>query len=219
MGLIPSENEVALKVKPYEEDAARYELCTVTDNMSLVAADEALTEIKKRQKELETERVKITKPMLDAKAAIDKLFKTPFDRLEKARKDITTAMNTYKAEQERSRLEQERKLQEQARAEEERKRKVLEERAQKAEAAGKADKAEALREQAETVAVPVPVLASVVIETKNNSRPVYKFEVVDPALVPNDYKCVDMEKIGAVVKATKGTISIPGIRTYTEQSR
>ncbi len=47
---------------------------------------------------------------------------------------------------------------------------------------------------------------------------VWKFEVVDSALVPRDYLEVDLVKIGQVVRATKGTISIPGIRVWSEDT-
>jgi len=47
---------------------------------------------------------------------------------------------------------------------------------------------------------------------------IWKFEVVDKALVPEDYKQVDMVKVGSVVRATKGTIAIPGIRIFSEDT-
>jgi hypothetical protein len=47
---------------------------------------------------------------------------------------------------------------------------------------------------------------------------VYKWEVVDKALVPLEYLTVDAAKVGAVVKASKGTISIPGIRTWEDET-
>ncbi len=47
---------------------------------------------------------------------------------------------------------------------------------------------------------------------------IWKFEVIDPALVPREYMAVDMVKIGQVVRATKGSISIPGIRVFSEDT-
>lgn len=47
---------------------------------------------------------------------------------------------------------------------------------------------------------------------------VYKWEVVDKSLVPLEYLAVDAAKVGAVVKASKGTISIPGIRTWEDET-
>ena len=46
---------------------------------------------------------------------------------------------------------------------------------------------------------------------------IWKFEVIDKALVPEDYKLVDMVKVGSVVRATKGTINIPGIKVIVTE--
>lgn len=44
----------------------------------------------------------------------------------------------------------------------------------------------------------------------------WTFEVVDPALVPREYLCVDETKVRGVVKACKGETNIPGIRVFSE---
>ena len=46
----------------------------------------------------------------------------------------------------------------------------------------------------------------------------YHFEVIDASLVPADYRKVDEEKIGRVVKAMKGEIEIPGVRVWKTKS-
>ena len=45
----------------------------------------------------------------------------------------------------------------------------------------------------------------------------WKFESVDPALVPAEYKVVDEKRVGAVVRALKGETQIPGVRVYVER--
>jgi hypothetical protein len=45
-----------------------------------------------------------------------------------------------------------------------------------------------------------------------------KWEVIDFSLVPTDYKMIDSAKVGAVVRASKGNISIPGIRIWQEET-
>lgn len=47
---------------------------------------------------------------------------------------------------------------------------------------------------------------------------VHKWKVVDLALVPAEYKTIDAAKVQAVVKASKGTIIIPGIEIWTEEA-
>lgn len=51
-----------------------------------------------------------------------------------------------------------------------------------------------------------------------STQKVYKFEVIDKALVPEEYKLVDTAKVGAVVKASKGTIVIPGIKIIVDET-
>ena len=50
-------------------------------------------------------------------------------------------------------------------------------------------------------------------------RDVWKFRVVNAALVPNDYKVIDEVKISGVVRATKGTLQIPGIKMSQREGR
>lgn len=46
---------------------------------------------------------------------------------------------------------------------------------------------------------------------------VWEFEIVDENLIPREYLTIDTKKIGQVVRATKGTFSIPGIRIYSRK--
>ena len=47
---------------------------------------------------------------------------------------------------------------------------------------------------------------------------VYKWEPVDITLIPRDYLRLDFAMISSVVKATKGQITIPGIRIWEEET-
>jgi|SRR5579871_804506 len=50
------------------------------------------------------------------------------------------------------------------------------------------------------------------------TREVWKYEVVDMAQVPREYFTIDHRKLGAVVRALKGTIVIPGVRVWVERT-
>jgi len=57
------------------------------------------------------------------------------------------------------------------------------------------------------------------VETEMGStgqRDNWKYEVVDFTLVPDDYKMINAGVLTPVVKASKGKITIPGIRIYNE---
>jgi hypothetical protein len=71
------------------------------------AAGEELKRIKAKEKEIETMRVSITKPLLDAKRRVDDLFKKPLDLLDKAEKAIKSGIAGYLAEIDRKRREEE----------------------------------------------------------------------------------------------------------------
>jgi hypothetical protein len=51
-----------------------------------------------------------------------------------------------------------------------------------------------------------------------SKREIWKFEVVDPALVPREFLIVDEVAIGRAVRSSKGSIVIPGVRNFKETS-
>jgi hypothetical protein len=49
-------------------------------------------------------------------------------------------------------------------------------------------------------------------------RTLYDFEVVDPNLVPDEFWMIDEKKIGALVRASKGTMVPPGVKVIETTS-
>ena len=49
-------------------------------------------------------------------------------------------------------------------------------------------------------------------------REVWHFDVIDVAAVPREYLTVDQQKLGAGVRALKGTTQIPGVRIWAERT-
>jgi septal ring factor EnvC (AmiA/AmiB activator) len=81
--------------------------------------------------------------------------------------------------------------------------------------------AASVREEAAANLPPAPVvtLAPVAEAVKGESKvTTWTYRIIDPALIPRDYLAIDEKKIGAVVRATKGTLQIPGIEIYSETS-
>lgn len=68
---------------------------------------------------------------------------------------------------------------------------------------------------APVVVEPVKVAASVKTQTVLQTR--WKARVVNPSLVPDEYWVLDEQKIGAVARATKGLIKIPGVEIFSER--
>lgn len=113
------------------------------------------------------------------------------------------------------------------REKEEAKARELEAQGRQAEAEAKreaADRAEALRiQQADakrTAAAQIPAAPVVHIEQPKvagiSTSTVWKFEIVNPDLIPREYLTPDEKAIGGVVRSLKGRASIPGVRIFEE---
>jgi phage FluMu protein gp41 len=131
--------------------------------------------------------------------------------VEQAERIVRGKVGFYLAEKERLRREAEDKLREQARKDEE-KRKLDE--ALALEKEGKTEEAEAVLE--EPVETPAVVIQDTTPKVDGISKPreIWKFRVVDESKVPDEYKKIDSVKLGGVVRATKGTLKIPGVEIY-----
>lgn len=137
------------------------------------------------------------------------------DPVDKECARLTREMGAWKTEEDRKAREAAARL---AREEQERQRAIALEEAAALEAQGEQALAESVVEQA--IAMPAPVIPIAPTAPKVDGisyRSVWRHEVVDVALVPREYLVIDEAKIAAVVRATKGTLPIPGVRVYEEQ--
>jgi hypothetical protein len=133
---------------------------------------------------------------------------------------IKKALVAYTEAEERKRREEERRLAEEARKAEEARR--LEEAAALETMALDTSDAEMLATAQDIVAAPV-VAPVIVLPTERpkvagiSYREVWKFRVVNDALVPREFLAVDEQKIGGYVRAMKGAAKIPGVEVYSEK--
>lgn len=125
-----------------------------TAETAAIATDE-LRSIVARKKQLEEQRVGITKPINEALRNVNTLFKGPTDLLEAAERMLKSKLLTFQQAEERKRIEAQAAAEAAARKEAER----LEREATKLEAKGKVEQAAAKREVAATI--PMPVVAPV----------------------------------------------------------
>ena len=182
------------------------------------AAATFLKEVSTQRRELEGERKKITQPLDESKRRVMDFFRLPLSALSQAESIIKRAMITFQNKEEAARKEQERKLREQARREEERKRKALDKKIETAQKNGKEEKAADLLEQKADVHVPVPVVPTVAEHRTPGvtKKTIWKFRVLDKNKIPVEYMIPDEKTIGELVRATKGTLEIPGVKIYPE---
>lgn len=87
------------------------------------------------------------------------------------------------------------------------------------EARGQHQQASQVLEQAISMPAPAIVLADAVPKVDGVSyREEWKWRVLNEALVPREFLCLDESKIGRYVRAMKKTGSIPGVEIYCEQA-
>jgi hypothetical protein len=134
---------------------------------------------------------------------------------------LRDGIQAFTAAEDRKRRDEEQRLAEERRREEEVHQ--LAEAAQ-LEAAGDTELAAAVIEQAIAAPAPVVNLPDVRrqvdgLKTRTEWKWRYTGNSVERAmqLIPREYLCIDEKKVGAYVRAMKGTAKIPGIEVYSEQ--
>lgn len=186
-----------------------------------------ISQIKAMAKRMEEVRMSMTRPLDESKKAIMDFFRAPAETLAKAESVLKQAVLQFQAEQQRiaAAAEVERRRQE----EEDRKRqqaeqnaaaKLLDE-AEQAVVAGDFEVAEALEQraaEAQTLAAPILAPVTVAVEKPKgaSTRQVWKARVVDPALVPNEYKIINEKALEAYAKTMKQDAKLPGVEFYAE---
>lgn len=168
--------------------------------------------IKGRIKALDTLRKSITKPLDEAKIKVMDMFRVPLDHYTKAEVVIKTGMTNYFEVQEKIRIEQQARLEREAT----KKAAELAAKAEVARANGKEDKAEKYEEKAAEVVAPVLALRVEQVKGVHFIERWYA-EVIDLKALSDDYKLPDMSKLNKVAQATKGTLTIAGVRFYSEK--
>lgn len=169
-----------------------------SDTMYEMAGAE-LKEIKAKRNQLDALRKSMTAPLDESKKKIMDFFRRPLDWLDDAEAAVKRGMLTFKQDQERKERE-------------ERERAAAEARRIAAEAKAKNPDAPP------TVVIAAPPVTKAPPKVSGvSTREVWKFRVTDPAMVPREYLVVDETKLGAMARATKGTVTVPGVDFYSEE--
>lgn len=186
----------ALKLK---EVALQRVIATVDD---LAPATEDLSIIARVKKGLNSKKAEYLQPLKEYRDQVSYAFDTLLDPILQADTCTREKILAFNREQDRKRKEQEEvnRLRMEA-----------------------AQKEMALNgELTESVnLVEVSPIAPNTVRTDMGSagqRDNWKWEVVDKALVPEEYKIINAGMLTPVVKASKGQLTIPGIRIYNEPS-
>lgn len=193
-------------------DASRL---AITDADSYALAGEHLTGLTSLQREIEGWFEPLVKAAHTLHKTLTSRRKAATDPVEQACTRLRRGMTDWKTEQDRLQREREREAAQALRqAEEER---MLRE-AAALEQAGEATLAAAVVEQA--IAAPLPAV------TVQSTTPtvegvtymtVAKWRLLNLALVPREFLCLDEAKVTAYAKAMKDGAKVPGIQFFTEQ--
>lgn len=191
----------------------------IKNNEEYNGAAEKLKEIKAKNKELETERKGLTDPLEKTKKRIIALFKRPQDVLSRAEGIIKGALIDFQDEQEKIRLDEERKAQEKSRKEEEKRISRLSAQMNNAMEKGNDIKADRIQQQMEDNSLqPLPVVESKTEKVEGiSSRKLCRYRIKDISLIPREWMMANDAMLKKYAEATKGKIPIPGIEFYEEK--
>lgn len=168
--------------------------------------------IKGRIKELDEKRKSITAPLDLAKKNIMALFNPIIDRLNEGIKNLDIGIIDYTEIQDRKAREAQAKAEEEAR----KAREKAEAKARELEAQGKTEKAQAMQEKADSIIAPVITPATPKIAGQSTQEKWYA-EVTDFKALSDEYKLPNQSALDKVAQATKGKITLIGVKFYSKK--
>ncbi len=209
----PNDEQLIAFQKRAEVYYNKASLFVIVDNDSYLASAEDLKQIKAQIKAIEDYRKSITDPINEQIKRIKAFFDVPINKLKEAEEVIKGAILKYQKEQERIRLEEQARLREEA----EKRRLELEQKAKKLEEQGKTEKAEEVKQQAETIIT--PILANDTVKVAGISKmKVWKYRITNESLIPREYLIPNEKMLTQIAKSTKGALKIPGVEFYCEET-
>ena len=179
---------------------AHAEALAITKMEDLKPVTEDMSLISKVKKAIEQKRKDYTNPIREHLDAINTAFKDFTAPLDKADTITREKVKTFNLGQERQRREQEEIN------------RLRLEAAQKEAALNQGEITEPVN-LVEVVAAPKKVSTEL---GSTAMRDNWTFEVIDFALLPDEYKMVNTSALNAFAKSTKGTRPVPGIRIYND---
>lgn len=187
----------------------------IIDISGYTSAAEVLKKIKGRAKDMTTRRLKITRPLDESKRETMLLFKRPLTFLSESESLIKNAMLAWNKKQEEIRIAEEKRAaeaQEKAAAK-------LKKRSEKAAEKGQDDKAEQLQQEAEQVESFKPIVPANTTKVAGiQKKTIWKCRITDVGAIPREYMIPDEKMLGNIARSTKGSLKIPGVEFYSEET-
>lgn len=200
-----SEVDKAIVKKRVSQFLTEAQAIEIIDDDDYQYAAELLMQEKTIYKYVEKTYAETKKSLNEAKTNLMKLIRTDTDPLDKAEGIIKKKMGDWHAEQVKHNAEVQRKIQAKYKKEEEERRLN--------EAVETGD--ESILEEPIIIATPQVQVAPKVKGISYTDD--WQCRVVEPEKVPHDYWIIDVKKIEGVVRATKGTLQIPGVKIWKDR--
>jgi hypothetical protein len=184
----------------------------ISNQVDYDTASVTLRRIKLKYNEIEDIRKSITQPLDIAKKAVMDLFRGPLETLSKAENTLKTAILTYMDMEETKRKE----IEDRIRRDVEKKRQEAEAKAAALREAGKEAQAQKYEDKAAQFVA--PTIAPTIEKAEGQAVKIqWTTQVVNFALLPDEYKIPNMTALNKVAQATKGSIRIPGTIFVSEK--
>lgn len=197
--------------------------CKITTADGAISVGEDLQAIKTLMKNVEDKRTAITQPISKALYEVNALFKPAKDWLAQAERILKRKLLAYQAEQDRIAREAQAKAEEEARKE----RQKLERRAALADFVGKDEKADELRQEAESQVAPeirpaTPKLEGIYTretwKAEVTDKMAFLRHVVEKRLDLAAVVLLDQAALNAQARSLKDALDLPGIRAVKEKT-
>lgn len=205
---------VAEVTNTYPEIAERVKNLKVIDPDTLALAGETIAILHKIGKAVESKRQELVEPFNTRLREINGVFKDATDKIDALEKHCKLEVRAYQAEVERMNREAQARIEAEYRQQEAERLKAEAERKAKDEAGLPPLELDAFVLKPPPVpAAPAPTTVRGTVGSIRTVK-VWRFEIVDPALVPRDFLEVSDVKVRAAVRA--GVREIPGVRIFQE---
>ena len=199
----PDKLQVEQKVSQFLKEAKAIE---IVDDDIYQYAGELLSQEKAVYKFVEKTYEKTKKALNEAKTELMKVIHLHTDPLDEAEKILKTKRSVWREVQEEIRRKERNRIEAELRKQEEERR--LDEAIETGD--------DSILE--EPISIPAVPVREIPKEKGHSFRDDWKSKVVNPALVPFPaYWVIDEKKIEKVVKATKGAVTIPGVKIWKEE--
>lgn len=201
---LPPEAKVNLADQSVLQMESASAMVVVTNAIEYQKAAAFLIEIDTAAKAIEETRKDFTRPLDELKKQWMDRFRPHIERLVDAKATVARAMQTWRSEQERM-----------ARAEQDRLRKEAEEK-RKSEIDAALDKKDlaAARDIASAPVIAPTIIPTIPTVKGVTTRTDWRFEVIDPSLVPREYLMIDEKALQAVATSRKNTAQVSGVRFF-----